>query len=139
MRFVKTYIIFAPLSVLTGALLNVIWYLAGGSPVTTYSLIYYMTVGLIFGTVIIVSLSVIIMKVRKAVFAYLINAISEAVMLMLLFFYQNIDCPQWDNMNQWLIILLAVEVISTIMTAYWYHKILWYNHKLDVKKRDLDQ
>lgn len=139
MKKIKLYFIIAILSAFTGALLNVIWYLAGGDMVTIYSLRYYVTVGFIFGTVVLSTMSFVMVKIRKPIQAYLINATIEVILLVGLFFYQNKDYPQWCNINKWIIILIVQEIISTLFTAYWYRKMHWYNNKLEVKKRDLEK
>lgn len=139
MRKIKLYILLAAASALTGAVLNIIWYLVGGSAVTFCTLRYYMTVGLIFGTVVTVTLSVVIMKIRKVIHAFIINAIVEAVLMVSLFFHQNKDYPQWCNIDKWIILLIVLEIISTLLTAYWYRRMHWFNAKLDEKKRELEK
>jgi uncharacterized membrane protein len=139
MKIVKTYLVFAVLSALTGVLLNIVWYLGGGRPVTINTLTYYMVIGLIFGTVVIVTLSLVIRKIRKPAYAYLINAVIEAVMMVLLFFYQNLEYSQWRNIGKWIILLAVLEAVSTVLTACWYKRMQWFNKKLEVKKKELEK
>lgn len=138
MNKIKTYLYIAFLSALIGVILNFIWSFISGEKINIPDLIYYMVVGVIFGTVTLITLSLCLMKIRKPIHAYLINVVVDAVLMFCLFLYQNCYYYyQWDNLSQWFIIGLASEILSTLLTAFWYHRRKRYNKKLAEKKKDL--
>lgn len=139
MKFIKIYLLIAFFSILIGALLNFIWYLAGGNEVTADSLIFYMTVGLIFGSVMVSAMTLIFIRIRKPVHAYMINGIAEIILMLLLFLYQNEKCNQWDYIDKWIILLVVEEIVTTVLTAYWYKSMNRYNIKLANKKKNIEQ